>query len=153
MGAGTARLLTVATLALPAAVAAAQEAPPAPGPAPQEQLRRQPPGRAPIELRTLRDLALALEVCWRASMPARVVPGMTVKILVAFTRTGEMFGEPKFTFVTPGVPTETVAVYQRAAADALARCNPLPFSAALGNAIAGRPCIFQFIDRRNEKRT
>ncbi len=108
-------------------------------------------GRAPIELRTLKDIFLAMEVCWRASLPARVVPGMTVKVMVSFTRGGEMFGEPKFTFVTPGVPTETVAVYQRAAADALARCNPLPFSDSLGIAVAGRPCIFQFIDRRKEK--
>ncbi len=78
---------------------------------------------------------------------------MTVKVLVSFTRSGEMFGEPKFTFVTPGVPVETAAAYERAAADALARCNPLPFSDGLGNAVAGRPCIFQFIDRRNEKGT
>lgn len=141
MRAGLARVLGVGALALWAAAGAAAQ---------QSSAR---PARRPVELRTLKDIFLAMEVCWRASLPARVVPGMTVKVLVSFKRNGEMFGEPKFTYVTPRAPTETVAVYERAAAAAIARCNPLPFSDSLGNAVAGRPCIFQFIDRRNEKGT
>ncbi len=109
--------------------------------------------RPGVELNTLRDLGLAMQLCWLASLPVRAVPGMTIRVMVSFTRSGEMFGEPKFTFLTHGVPTETAAAYQRAAADALARCNPLPFSQGLGNAVAGRPWIFNFIDRRTEKRT
>jgi hypothetical protein len=105
----------------------------------------------PVELRTLHDVFLALELCWQASLPALPVPGMTVRIALSFKRNGEMFGEPKFTFVTPGVPTGTRVLYQRAASDALTKCNPLPFSEGLGNAAAGRPFLFQFIDRRTEK--
>jgi len=53
--------------------------------------------------------------------------------------------------VTRGVPTETLAKFQRAAAAAISRCNPLPLSDGLGRSIAGRPFIFQFVDRRTEK--
>ena len=139
MGAGVTRLFAlVCVLAgLASAVAAQQSAP--------------PHGTQGVELRTLNDVFLALELCWRASLPALPVPGMTIRVALSFKRSGEMFGEPKFTFVTPGVPVGTRAVFQRAAADALARCNPLPFSDGLGNAAAGRPFLFQFIDRRTEK--
>lgn len=148
----TARLactLVVVALALPAGTATAQpvwqtvQAPAAP----------QSPARPAIELRNAKDIFLAMEVCWQANLPARAVPGMTVRVTVSFTRKGEMFGEPRFTYLTPGVPEETRTLYQRAAAAALGLCNPLPFSDVLGNAAAGRIYLFQFIDRRSEKGT
>jgi hypothetical protein len=74
-------------------------------------------------------------------------------MMVNFKRDGEVFGEPKFTFVTHDIPVDTKAEFQRAAAAALARCNPMPFSASLGNAVAGQPWVFEFKDRRNEKGT
>jgi hypothetical protein len=108
----------------------------------------------PVRLETLRDIHLAMEICWRANLPppAQATPGMRVTVRVSFTRIGEILGEPLFTFATPGVPAETRARYQRAAAAALARCTPLPFTDSLGNAVAGTPRVFVFIDRRNEKR-
>ena len=150
---GVARLSMAGALALSAGAAAAQQ-PPAPA-GPREPWPAAPAmqARPTIELTTLNDMGLAMEMCWRASLPARPVPGMTINVMVSFKRNGEIFGEPKFTFVTPGVPTDTRATYQRAAADAIARCNPLPFSESLGNAAAGRPWVFHFTDRRNEKGT
>jgi hypothetical protein len=143
MVAGLARAAVLVVLALAAGAAAAQQPGAPAGP--------NPPLRRPVQLEKLTDIALAMEVCWRANLPARRVPGMTIRVMVAFKRNGEMFGEPKFTFATPGVPTDTKAVYQRAAAAAVARCDPLPFSEGLGNAAAGRPWVFEFIDRRSEK--
>ena len=158
MAARLARNLVIPALALSAGAAAAQHAwqpaqdrGPPQWPAPQGG--SPPAPRPPIELQTLKDIFLAMEVCWQANLPARLVPGMTVNVLVSFKRNGEMFGEPQFKFVTPGVPTETKALYQRAAVMALNSCNPLPFSEGLGNAVAGRPAVFQFIDRRTEKGT
>jgi hypothetical protein len=117
----------------------------------------QPAGRpasSAVRLETLRDIHLAMEICWRANLPppAQARPGMRVTVRVSFTRTGEILGEPLFTFATPGVPAETRALYQRAAAGALGRCTPLPFTDSLGNAVAGTPRVFVFIERRNEKR-
>jgi hypothetical protein len=112
------------------------------------------PGAHDVRLDTLRDVYLAMELCWRANLPplAQATPGMRVSVRVSFTRSGEILGEPLFTFATPGVSAQTRALYQRAAASALGRCTPLPLTDGLGNAVAGSPRVFTFIDRRNEKR-
>lgn len=36
-------------------------------------------------------------------------------------------------------------------AEALRRCNPLPFTDGLGNALAGRPMTIRFTDNRKLK--
>lgn len=119
------------------------------------QERRNPRLRPNVKLETLKDVHLLMELCWRANLPPNVKawPGMTVTVRVSFTQTGEVLGEPVFTFVTKDVPPDTRMLYQRAAASALNTCTPMPFSETLGNAIAGQPRIFPLTDRRNEKRT
>ena len=78
---------------------------------------------------------------------------MRVTVRIAFTRDGEILGEPRFTFTTPGVSPEVKAAYQRAAVDMLNRCTPLPITKELGGAIAGRPFVIPIIDMRNEKKS
>ena len=114
----------------------------------------QAPQRPP-QLNTLRDVAIALEICWRANQPplAQARPGMNVTVMLAFTRSGELLGEPRFTYMTPEASAETKALYQRAVVAAINACTPLPFSEKLGNALAGTPKIMPFIDRRNQKGT
>jgi len=104
-------------------------------------------------LNTLADVAAALEICWEANEPplAQARPGMNVTVMLTFTRTGEIFGEPRFTYTTPEATAETKARYQRAAVAAIDACTPLPFSPGLGDALAGTPKVMPFIDRRNEK--
>jgi hypothetical protein len=113
-----------------------------------------PPPRAP-QLNTLRDVGMALEICWRANQPPldQARPGMNVTVMLAFTRTGALLGEPRFTYMTPEASAETKALYQRAVVAAINACTPLPISEALGNALAGSPKIMPFIDRRNQKGT
>ena len=126
---------------------------------PRERVQRAPtPDPAPHRLRfrvlnTLADVARALEACWEANEPplAQARPGMNVTVMLNFTRTGEIFGEPRFTYITPEAKPETRARYERAVAAAIDACVPLPFSPALGNALAGSPKVMPFIDRRNEK--
>jgi hypothetical protein len=114
----------------------------------------QPPRRPP-QLNTLRDVGMALEICWRANQPPldQARPGMNVTVMLAFTRTGALLGEPRFTYMTPEASAETKALYQRAVVAAINACTPLPISEALGNALAGSPKIMPFIDRRNQKGT
>jgi hypothetical protein len=116
------------------------------------------PSLAPRRLRfrvlnTLADVARALEACWEANEPplAQARPGMNVTVMLSFTRTGGILGEPRFTYITHEAKPETRALYQRAVVAALDACVPLPFSPALGNALAGTPKVMPFIDRRNEK--
>src|SRR5215472_2282801 len=82
---------------------------------------------------------------------AQARPGMNVTVMLTFTRTGDLLGEPRFTYMTREASPEIRALYQRAAVEAINACTPLPFSQGLGNAVAGRPAIFPFVDRRNEK--
>jgi len=78
--------------------------------------------------------------------------GMRVTVRLAFTRDGEILGEPRFTFTTPGVPAEIRAAYQRAVVNMLNRCTPLPITKELGGAIAGRPFVFPIVETRKEKK-
>jgi len=126
------------------------EDPAAPQPQPQSQPR---PGMP--QLNTLRDVGIALEICWRANEPplAQARPGMTVTMMLTFTRSGVLLGEPRFTYVTREASAETKALYEHAAVAAINACTPLPITEALGNAIAGRPHIMRFMDQRNLKGT
>jgi hypothetical protein len=126
---------------------------PAPVPSPQApQSQGAPPRRAPL-LNTLSDIGLALEICWEGNMPPpdQARPGMMVTVMLTFTRAGQLLGEPRFTFTTREATSETRALYQRAVVAAINTCTPLPLSEGLGNAIAGRPVTFPFVDRRNQK--
>jgi len=111
------------------------------------------PARRPPVLNTLNDIGLALSICWSAHLPpaAQARPGMRVTVMLTFTKTGDILGEPRFTFVTREASPETRALYQRVAVAAIDTCTPLPFSERLGNAVAGRPNIFPFVDWRNAK--
>jgi hypothetical protein len=111
--------------------------------------------RRPPQLNTMRDMGLALDICWVANLPPieQARPGMTVTVMLTFTRSGALQGEPRFTYVTHEASAETRALYQRAAVAAINTCTPLPFTEALGNAVAGRPHIKRFMDQRNLKGT
>ena len=65
--------------------------------------------------------------------------------------TGGIIGEPRVTYSTPGVDDDTRQAYRRAIKQALDRCTPLPFSAGMGGAIAGRPIAIRFVDNRNQQ--
>ncbi|HSV24960.1 MAG TPA: hypothetical protein VLJ17_18245 [Xanthobacteraceae bacterium] len=79
-------------------------------------------------------------------------PGMQITVRLAFTRDGQILGEPRFTFSSPGVSPEVRAVYQRAVVDMLNRCTPLPITKELGEAIAGRPFVIPIVETRKEKK-
>ena len=117
---------------------------PAPKPAPTKRMP---------QLNTLRDVGLALEICWEANEPplAQARPGMNVTVMLTFNKKGEILGEPRFTFVTPEASQETRALYEQAVVAAINACTPLPITEALGNALAGTPKVMPFIDRRNQK--
>jgi hypothetical protein len=120
----------------------------------QDATKPQAAPRMP-QLNTLQDIRLALHLCWLANQPPieRAWPGMRMSLMLTFTRTGELQGEPRFTFVTREAPAETKALYERAAVASINACTPLPFTEALGNALAGRPTIKIFIEERNQKGT
>jgi hypothetical protein len=96
---------------------------------------------------TIAAMFAALRACWQPP-DDEARSGMQMSVRFAFRRDGEIIGEPRVTYATRGVGDETRQVYRRAITQALERCTPLPFSAGMGGAIAGRPIAIRFVDNR-----
>jgi hypothetical protein len=102
-------------------------------------------------LNTIAEVFAALEACWIPPGLDQARAGMQITVLLSFKRSGELLGKPRITFETPEASDEERLSYRVAMAQALRRCTPLPFTDALGNALAGRPLTMRFIDNRKLK--
>jgi hypothetical protein len=110
------------------------------------------PSTAPAKpLNTIRDLFDALGACWEPPPLDQSSPGTEITIRFSLNRAGAVIGEPRFTYSTRSLSQEVKSAYRRAVTAALERCTPLPLSAGLGGAIAGRPISTRFIDNREHR--
>jgi hypothetical protein len=107
--------------------------------------------RPTAPLNTIAAVFAALEACWEPPGLQQARAGMQITVLVSFKRNGEILGQPRITYETPQASDDERASYRVAMAQALRRCTPLPFTEALGNALAGRPMTLRFIDNRKLK--
>ena len=110
---------------------------PAPEPAPE-----------PKKLNTIRDVFAALRRCWVPPAEDQISPGLQLSVRLSFKRNGEPFGEPRLTYVTPGISQRDRQTFWEAVQATLHRCEPLAFSSTLGGALAGRPFAIRFVDNR-----
>jgi hypothetical protein len=90
----------------------------------------------------------ALRGCWRPPFVEEVYHGIQVTVRLSFNARGEIQGQPRFTYVTPGVPDEVRAAYESAIADLLRKCTPLAFSSEFGATFAGKPYYLHFVEKR-----
>jgi hypothetical protein len=98
----------------------------------------------------IRDMFAALRACWLP--PDRDErQDLQMSVRFAFKRTGELIGEPRVTYTTPGVDDDTRRVFRHAIDETLERCTPMPFSRGMGGAIAGRPIAIRFVDKRSRQ--
>jgi hypothetical protein len=104
------------------------------------------------QLNTLNELGAALRACWVPPPLEQSRPAMQITVQLSFKRTGELLGHPRITFESATASDDEKLAYRVAVAETLRRCNPLPFTEALGNAVAGRPFTMRFIDDRKLKR-
>ena len=102
-------------------------------------------------LNTLSELGSALRACWVPPPLDQARAGMQITVQMTFRRNGELFGRPRITFETAGASEDERLAYRIAVARTLQRCASLPFTDALGNAVAGRPFTIRFIDNRKLK--
>jgi len=102
-------------------------------------------------LNSLKDIGAALQACWVPPPMDQSRPGMQITVLMSFRRNGELFGQPRITFESAGASDDERLAYRIAVAQMLQRCAPLPFTEALGNAMAGRPFRMRLIDERKLK--
>lgn len=105
-------------------------------------------GAPPEKLNTIRDVFAALRGCWVPPAQDQVSPGMQLTIRLSFKRNGQPIGEPRVTYVTPGISNRDRQNFWEAVQATLHRCAPLAFSSGLGGALAGRPFAIRFVDSR-----
>jgi hypothetical protein len=114
----------------------------------------QEPGEGPrpaAPLNTIAEVFAALEACWIPPAFEQARAGMQITVMLSFKRNGELLGQPRITYETPGASDDERTSYRVAMAQALRRCTPLRFTDALGGALAGRPLTMRFIDNRKLK--
>jgi len=107
--------------------------------------------KPPVVLNTLGDIGAALRACWLPPPLAQARAGMQITVLFSFKRSGELLGQPKITFETTGANDDERLAYRIAVAQMIKRCTPLPFTDALGGAVAGRPFTMRLTDDRKLK--
>lgn len=90
------------------------------------------------QVNTIHDLMARLRSCWQAP-PASETNPITITIVVSFTRSGEILGHPRVTYELAEATDKDRLEYRIAAMNALQHCTPIPFTDAMGGAIAGRP--------------
>ena len=118
----------------------------------QDQGAAQSQARRPTApLNTIQEVFAALEACWIPPDLEQARAGMQITVMLSFKRSGELLGKPRITYETPEASEDERIAYRIAMAQALRRCTPLPFTDALGNALAGRPLTMRFIDNRKLK--
>ena len=112
---------------------------------------RADPGAPQDLLNTMADIRQALRSCWQPPPMSEARSGMELTVRISFKRNGEIFGA-RITYQTAHVSAEERTIYHGALLAALSRCSPLPLSAGLGEAIAGRPFTFHIHDTRQQRK-
>jgi hypothetical protein len=104
--------------------------------------------QAPIN--TLKDLEAALLACWVPPPLDQSRLGTQITVLLSFKRNGELFGQPRTTFVSPEASEAERSAYRTAVAEMVKRCASLPFTESFGNGMAGAPMTMRFVDDREQ---
>jgi hypothetical protein len=116
---------------------------------PQGRVRTEPPAAAapvvPGRLNSIRDVFGALRGCFAGALGTPGAQELSATIRFSFTRHGEILGEPRFTYVQPGLSADARQAFERAVGHALVACMPLPFTDGLGGALAGRPFSIRIV--------
>jgi hypothetical protein len=107
------------------------------------------PARAPQDpVNTIQELFAALRACWEPPPLEDAFPGMEMSVQLSFKRNGEIFAPPRVTYANKKADSEVRRRYRRAIDAAIERCTPMPFTDAMGGAIAGRQVSVRFVDDR-----
>jgi hypothetical protein len=102
----------------------------------------------PEQVNTIRDVFAKLRTCWRPPPASRANPGIDITVIVSFNRNGDIIGHPKITYESQQATDNDRLMYRIAVMEALQRCTPMPFTEAMGGAVAGRPFAVQFQNRK-----
>jgi hypothetical protein len=106
-----------------------------------------PASAQPVQLDTIKDVFARLFSCWKPPPLSEANP-IDITVVVSFNREGAILGHPRITYESEHASDNDRLKYRMAVMETLQRCTPLPFTDALGGAVAGRPFAIPF---RNTK--
>jgi hypothetical protein len=96
----------------------------------------------------IKEAFARLRTCWKPPPPSRANPEVEITVIVSFTRDGNILGRPKITYESENATDNDRLEYRIAVMETLQRCTPMPFTDAMGGAIAGRPFAIRFQNRK-----
>ena len=89
--------------------------------------------------------------CW--SPPgSQAGKNISVTVRMSFRADGSVLGEPMITYASAPKGSAARADIVKSVRDAIAACAPLPFTAALGSAIAGRLFAIRFVSQPQKQK-
>jgi hypothetical protein len=74
---------------------------------------------APAPIDTLNELEAAFLACWVPPPLDQSQPGTEIAVLLSFKRNGELFGQPRITFVSPEASEAQRSAYRTAVTETL----------------------------------
>jgi hypothetical protein len=89
-----------------------------------------------------------LRTCWKPPPAGRANPEMDITVIVSFNRDGNINGHPKITYESEQATDNDRLMYRIAVMETLQRCTPMPFTAGMAGAVAGRPFAVRFRSRK-----
>ena len=101
----------------------------------------------PQQIDTIKNVYAKLHSCWRPPPASRANP-IDITVIVSFNREGAILGQPRITYESANAGDNDRIAYRIAVMETLQRCAPLPFTEALGGAVAGRPLAVTFRSRK-----
>jgi hypothetical protein len=106
----------------------------------------------PERLDSIRDVVVKLHSCWKPPPLSQANP-IDITVVVSFNREGVILGHPRITYESEQASDNDRLQYRIAVMETLQRCTPLPFTEALGGAVAGRPFAIPFRTRKRPPKT
>ena len=98
-------------------------------------------------LDSIKDVIQRLQQCWKPPPRSQARP-VDITVIVSFNREGAILGQPRITYESANAGDNDRIAYRIAVMETLQRCAPLPFTEALGGAVAGRPLAVTFRSRK-----
>ena len=103
-----------------------------------------PRRRSASARRRLHKNSVPASSCWKPPTQT-VTHHVDITVVFAFNRSGELMGQPRITYQAADVPDPDRQAYKVAVMDTLQRCSPMPFTEAMGAAVAGHPFAVRFM--------
>jgi hypothetical protein len=110
------------------------------------------PAKPTAPVNNLEEFMAAWAGCWGPPPLEASRAPLDLTFQVSFKRSGELFGKPRAIHFAREVTPEERQRYHLAVAEAVDRCSRMPFTDAMGGAVAGQTFRVSFLDRRDGRK-